>query len=49
MTSTHLSINEAAVRLGVKPWEVCRLIERGELDAVQLVEAESVDAYEERQ
>lgn len=41
----HLPITEAAKRLGVKPWEVVRLIEEHELDEVRMVDAASLDAY----
>lgn len=38
----HISINEAASRLGVKPWEVVRRIDAGELRHVVLVDETSL-------
>jgi hypothetical protein len=42
-----ISISEAAERLGVKPWEVVRLIEAGQLKRVVLVVADSLNDYQE--
>lgn len=44
---THLTIAETADSLGVKPWEVVRLIESGRLDAVMYVPAAAVRTYQE--
>lgn len=45
----YVSINEAASVLGVKPWEVVRLIESGHVASVSLVDAASLNAYKEGQ
>lgn len=42
-----LSIHEAAERLGVKPWDVVRLIRSGDLVSVELVDVESLSRYEQ--
>lgn len=39
----YVSISEAATRLGVKPWDVVRLIETGRLETTQLVAVTSLD------
>jgi hypothetical protein len=44
----YLSVNDAAAQLGVKPQEVVRLIEHGEVQAVTLVDAASLDELQER-
>ena len=41
----HLTIAEAARDLDVKPWEVVRLIETGELAAVRLVPQDALERY----
>lgn len=41
----YVSINDAAELLGVKPWEVVRLIEQGRVIAVELVDVSSLNAY----
>lgn len=45
----YVSINEAADDLGVKPWDVVRLIEAGQVASVQLVEVASLRTYKEGQ
>lgn len=45
----YLSINEAADELGVKPWEVVRLTESGQVDSVTLVKAASLRDYAREQ
>jgi len=45
--SGYVSINEAADHLGVKPWEVRRLIEAEQLRTVVLVEKSSLDRYKQ--
>jgi hypothetical protein len=46
-SSEYVSIREAAQILGANPWDVINLIEAGELTTVELVEAESLRAYQE--
>lgn len=43
----HLTIAETADQLGVKPWEVVRLIESGRLDAVTFVPTTALRAYQQ--
>lgn len=43
----YVSINEAAAALGVKPWEVVRLIEAGQIQTVELVDAASLAQVKE--
>lgn len=38
----YVSINEAAARLGVKPWDIVRLIEADQINTVTLVEVASL-------
>ena len=42
-----ISISEAAARIGVKPWDVQRLIDDGALRQVVLVDASSLAEYQE--
>lgn len=44
-TRTHVSINEAATQLGMKPFEVIRLIRRQELESVELVSLASLREF----
>lgn len=44
-----ISVAEAAQRLGVKPWDVMRLIESGALVARVVVDPASLDAFKEAQ
>jgi hypothetical protein len=48
-TRDYVSIREAAQILGANPWDVVNLIEAGTLTTVELVEAESLRAYQESQ
>lgn len=44
----YLSVNEAAAQIGVKPQEIVRLVERGEVSGVLLVDAASLRAHQEK-
>lgn len=41
-TPEYVSIAQAAERLNLKPWDMVRLIESGEVSSVQLVEVASL-------
>lgn len=41
----RITIAQAADQLGVKPWEVVRLIESGRLDSLVYVSAASLASY----
>lgn len=43
----YVSINDAAAELGVKPWDVVRLLEAYEVKSVTLVELASLRSYKE--
>lgn len=43
----YLTIADAADKLGVKPWEVVRLIENDQLTSVTVVPAASLRTYQE--
>lgn len=47
--SGYLTIADAADTLGVKPWDVVRLIAADQLRAVQLVDSESLRRHQEHQ
>lgn len=42
----YLTIEQAAKRLGLKPWDVVRLINSGELRTVTLIDASSLPSKE---
>lgn len=42
---THLTITETADQLGVKPWEVVRLIESDQLHSVTYIPATALRTY----
>ena len=44
----YLSVKETADRLSLSPWEVLNLAERGEHEAVTLVDADSLARYERK-
>lgn len=44
-----ISIAEAASRIGVKPWDVVRLLEAGVLRQVVLVDVASLTEFQESQ
>lgn len=44
----YMTVAEAAGQLGVKPWDVMRLIQVGEIQSVVLVEVASLEALKER-
>ena len=44
----YLSVNDAADRLSVTPWEVLGLADRGDLETVTLVDAASLARYERK-
>lgn len=44
-----ISIAEAAKRLGVKPWDVVRLMNAGQLRQVVLIDTASLTEYQESQ
>lgn len=44
----YVSISEAARIIGAKPWDVVRLIESELVEAVQLVELESLRRHQEQ-
>ena len=44
----YLSVNDAADRLSVTPWEVLGLADRGDLETVTLVDADSLARYERK-
>lgn len=44
----YLTIADAADKLSVTPWEVLNLTERGDLEAVTLVDADSLARYERK-
>lgn len=46
--SGHLTVSEAAERLGVKPWDVMRMVQTGDLKSLVLIEAASLEALEEK-
>lgn len=48
-STTYISVNEAAARLGTTPGQVRRLADRAELDYRVLIDAESVDNYLQEQ
>jgi hypothetical protein len=48
-TRDYVSIREAAQILGQNPWDVVNLIEDGHLTTVELIEADSLRAYQESQ
>lgn len=48
-SSEYVSIREAAEILGANPWDVVNLIEAGTLTTVELVETDSLRAYQETQ
>jgi len=41
----YIPIQDAAEILGVKPWDVVRLIEAGRVASVELVDADSLTEY----
>lgn len=44
----YLSVNDAADKLDVAPWEVLNLAEHGDLEVVTLVDADSLANYERK-
>ncbi len=48
-TRTHVSIDEAAAQLGVKPYDVVRLIRQQQLESVELVSVSSLQAYRQEE
>ena len=48
-SSEWITAAEAADRLGVKPWDVVRMAEIGDLKSVLLIRADSIDALKEQQ
>lgn len=44
----YLSVNDAADKLAVTPWDVLSLAERGDLETVTLVDADSLARYERK-
>jgi len=49
IVSGHITVSEAAKRLGVKPYEVVRLVQSGDLAGLVLVEIASLEAMKESQ
>lgn len=45
--SGYVSITDAAQTLGVKPWDVVRLIDAQRVESIQLVSVESLTAFRE--
>jgi len=43
--TSYMSVNEAAAYLGVKPWDVVRLVQTNQVDSITLVDASSLRAY----
>jgi excisionase family DNA binding protein len=44
----YLTVAEAAERLGVKPWDVMRMVQTGDLQSLVLIESASVEAPKEK-
>jgi hypothetical protein len=47
-TLATVTIRDAAHILGVKPWDVVELIESGQLQRIELVDAKSLREYQEK-
>ena len=44
----YITVTDAADRLGVKPWDVMRLVETGVVQSLVLIDAASLEAVKEK-